>query len=203
MIIFDFDGVIVNTFEQTFELTRRLDDPTMDRERYREMFCGNIFDAGIENRYTTFSGAEAKQAYYREYGKVLAPLPIKPGIDALIAELAMRHALHIVSSADEVSINNFLHTRGLRSHFRSVLGYETAESKVEKFKLLKLHEDPRSHIFITDTLGDLREAAKVGLPSIAVTWGLHDVDRLQKGMPFMIVDNLVQLRTALEKWQSA
>jgi phosphoglycolate phosphatase-like HAD superfamily hydrolase len=69
--------------------------------------------------------------------------------------------------------------------------------------MLKLHESPKSHLFITDTLGDLKEAAKVGLPAIAVSWGVHSPDRLGQGNALMIVHTVEELRGALDRWRFA
>jgi phosphoglycolate phosphatase len=202
-IIFDFDGVIIDSFAATIGLTRRLDNPTISEDEYRELFCGNIFEVGAKQKTKTFDSAETKAHYYRHYREAISGLPIIPGMGELIRQIADHHPLHIVSSADEVSIKDFLQAQGLHSHFESVLGYETAESKVEKFKMLKLHESPKSHLFITDTLGDLKEAAKVGLPAIAVSWGVHSPDRLGQGNALMIVHTVEELRGALDRWRFA
>ena len=48
IIIFDFDGVIVDSFAVAFE-TNKLARPTLTRERYRSKFNGNINDAQFED----------------------------------------------------------------------------------------------------------------------------------------------------------
>ena len=50
-----------------------------------------------------------------------------------------------------------------------------------------------TYIFITDTLGDIREAAQVAIPAIGVTWGFHPRARLEKGNPLVIVDTPKEL----------
>ena len=47
--------------------------------------------------------------------------------------------------------------------------------------------------FITDTLGDIKEANKVGIESIGITWGYQDKAKLQKGNPKKIVDTPTEL----------
>ncbi len=51
-----------------------------------------------------------------------------------------------------------------------------SKSKVEKFRMMEEKYGVRKNdmLFITDTLGDIREADKAGVPTIAVTWGAHD-----------------------------
>jgi len=202
-IIFDFDGVIVDSFAMGLALTRRLDNPEIADGEYRSLFLGNIFETGPKKKLPTFDSEVNRQNYYQHYRAGLMQLSVVPGMDALIEELASRHQLHIVSSANEPSLEDFLKTWQLRHHFQSVLGYETAESKVVKFKMLNLHERPESHLFITDTLGDLKEAAKVGLPSIAVSWGVHNEETLQAGNPLAVVHSVNELQEELLKWRAA
>lgn len=53
-------------------------------------------------------------------------------------------------------------------------------------------------IFITDTLGDILEANKVGVKSIAVDFGFHERERLEKGNPFKIISNFKDIRKIIE-----
>jgi len=69
------------------------------------------------------------------------------------------------------------------------------KSKVEKFKYLfkKYKLKPEDCIFITDTLGDILEGNKVGVRTIAVDFGFHKRDRLEKGKPFKIVSSFDEI----------
>ena len=53
---------------------------------------------------------------------------------------------------------------------------ELSKSKLEKFKLIedKYGVVKKDILFVTDALGDVREANIAGIPTIAVTWGVHD-----------------------------
>lgn len=52
-------------------------------------------------------------------------------------------------------------------------------------------------VFITDTLGDLREASHTGVKAIAVDWGFHSRETLLKGEPFAIIDKPEELESAV------
>ena len=56
---------------------------------------------------------------------------------------------------------------------------------------------PKDCVFITDTLGDMREAASCGIPSIGVTWGFHKKNNLEKGNPFKIAETPEELIEAV------
>ena len=61
---------------------------------------------------------------------------------------------------------------------------------LEKIKMVFAEHgtDASRCVFITDTLGDIREAEKMGVGALAVTWGFHEPERLAKGSPFRLVD---------------
>jgi phosphoglycolate phosphatase-like HAD superfamily hydrolase len=48
-------------------------------------------------------------------------------------------------------------------------------------------------LFITDTLGDLLEARKIGIRAIAFASGFHEKERLEKGNPINIVSSFEKL----------
>ena len=70
------------------------------------------------------------------------------------------------------------------------MGGDIHRSKVAKIQMiLKKHGiKPAEAIFITDTLGDMREAIKCGVLSIGVTWGFHEKERLQKRFHDFLLD---------------
>ncbi len=46
---------------------------------------------------------------------------------------------------------------------------------------------------ITDTLGDLKEANQTGIKTIAVTWGVHQREKLKAGSPTVIIEEPTDL----------
>lgn len=57
--------------------------------------------------------------------------------------------------------------------------------------------DSANYLFVTDTLGDIREAEKCNIKSIAVAWGYHPVTTLEKGNPIAIVQTPKELVEAI------
>ena len=49
-------------------------------------------------------------------------------------------------------------------------------------------------IFVTDTVGDILEANKVNLRSIAVTCGFHEKERLEKVNPFVLISDFSKIK---------
>ncbi len=79
------------------------------------------------------------------------------------------------------------------------MGADVHKSKVEKIKMVfeKYSIGPKDCIFITDTLGDMREAEKTGIDAIGVTWGFHKIETLEQGEPFRLVETPPALATAI------
>lgn len=50
VVIFDFDGVIANTFETCYEISK-LRDPQLTPDEYRQRFTGNINHAKPEREH--------------------------------------------------------------------------------------------------------------------------------------------------------
>ena len=114
--------------------------------------------------------------------------------------LAKNYKLVIISSTNTSYINDFLKKENLFACFLDVLGADVHTSKTLKIKTIleKYDISPSNSVFITDTLGDIKEAKECGVSSIAVTWGLHGKSILEKGEPLKIIDNPQDLVGAIE-----
>jgi phosphoglycolate phosphatase len=87
---------------------------------------------------------------------------------------------------DDNFIGEFLTENGMTSYFDRIMGNAVHKSKEEKIKTVfaEYGTDASECIFVTDTLGDIREATKVNVGAIGVTWGFHERERLAQGKPF-------------------
>ena len=54
-------------------------------------------------------------------------------------------------------------------------------------------------VFITDTLGDVKEAKKLNIKTIAETFGFHNRERLEQGDPYIIVDTWDEIEEEIQK----
>lgn len=187
-VIFDFDGVIVDSFEMCLE-TNKLFIPEMTPEGYREKFEGNFFK---KSNITKLDKTQFE--YFDIYTEKLKGLKAIDGIRDFLEHLSSEYDLYIVTSSIKGAVLDFLRSNDIE-YFKEVFGAEEAVSKVEKIEHI-LNEYNHSHadtVFITDTLGDIREAEEAKIDTIAVTWGFHEAERLQKGNPQAIVNNLFEL----------
>lgn len=116
--------------------------------------------------------------------------------------LKEKYLLYIISSNTEKAITKFLNYHKLE-YFDEILGVNFHKSKVEKFKYLfgKHNLKPEEVVFVTDTLRDILEGHKVKVKTIAVDFGFHERERLEKGNPFKIVSNFDEMLKTIENMQ--
>ena len=191
-LIFDFDGVIADTFDVNWALSQEHDtEATM--EDFLAHHDGNVF---AEPRIK-FDPARV-HLFYAEYFNRLQPSHIENSKDSL-QRLGKDYDLFIISSNSEAAIVNVLEKAGVGSLFTRIMGEETHKSKVEKFKILmdQYGVTASNTVFVTDTLGDIHEAHKVGIRTIAETFGFHNRERLSLGKPFKIADSWKEIEETI------
>ncbi len=193
-IIFDFDGVIHDTFELAYGSHKKI-HPESSREDYRSYFEGNI----IEKMSKSFD-KESKSKFRELEFQAFNDLKLEREIREEIEKLSKNYDLYIISSNSIRNLNLYFENNNFTNIFKEILAEEAHKSKVEKFKMLfaKYNLTPESCIFVTDTLWDILEAKKVGVKSIACTFGFHDRARLEKGKPFKIVSDFKEIRKIIE-----
>lgn len=204
MIIFDFDGVI----EDTFEFHRKGISsfagisPEITEEMYRALHGENFHSASAavpDLKNIDWS------AYAERIVDYFATFEVDPKIRQILYELVQKgHDLCIVSSGSEDVIRRYLVANQMQDLFQDVLGMETDRSKVVKFKRL-LDEyglSVEDCLFCTDTSGDISEAEKVHLRTAAVNWGYHDREELEAAHPYTIISSFDELLPLVERLEA-
>ncbi len=183
IIIFDFDGVIVDSFNVAFEVNR-LARPTITKERYQAQFNGNIADAKhVDDKVKEID-------FFYEYGERFKSLNINQGIKDSIIKLSKTYKLFIVSSTINSIIQEYLNRHSLLEAFTEILGFDVETSKVKKFNTLfdRYEVSPDQVIFLTDTSGDIEEAKEVKINFIVgILGGYQNKENLKKAEPTAIV----------------
>lgn len=187
IIFFDFDGVFVNSLSTAFDIIQT-NQSNLTLENYRTRFEGNINETVDLNKPLQVAHQKAT-TFFDAYAPRLLQLPLIPAMTNVATQLAAQYPLYIVSSTISSAIAAFLVQHKLAACFTKILGNDVAKSKVKKFKMVLADTGltPADSIFITDTLGDIREADEVGIATIAVTWGYHDQATLERGTPYALV----------------
>ncbi len=200
VIIFDFDGVIVDSLDLSFGINKAI-MPDLEYEEWQSWFEGNLY-----KRIRKEHANEASQnAFFEKYNEgIVNILPIN-GMTDIIKKLTKKYTLIIISSSSQKGINSYLKKYGLNDYFTEVLGKETHKRKVDKFHMIleKYNIAPHETLIITDSVGDILEAKEVGVKTLAVLWGVHSNDKIEKSNPHFIASKpdeiIVGINTVLGK----
>lgn len=199
LIIFDFDGVLINTLNLCFEIHVKK-NPWLTLEEYKDISNGNLYEKLKE--FEEKKGFKNPDDFFAQYEEGVLQIDIQDILHDAILHLADNYNLVIVTSSSKSVVDNFLLKQNLNGCFSEILGYEFHTSKVVKINyLLDKHKiNPKETIFITDTLGDIEEGHECQVPILAVTWGVHSKDLLQEGNPEFIIDDPNDLVVTVEKY---
>ncbi len=113
----------------------------------------------------------------------------------MIEGLAARHSLAVVSASTASVIRKVLARNGLERSFDAVVGGDTRGPKSEKIERLVAQggwSAPGS-LMVGDAVSDVREARLAGVQSVAVGWGWHPRERLQREAPTHFVSHPEEL----------
>ncbi len=185
-VVFDFDGVIVDTREMVFEIFRQV-YPEITMDNFLRYFNTDVSkDDGV-----SFSvDGDFIKHFFGEYTKQLGNRYLYDNVESVLWDLSKKVELFMITGNSEKVVKDFCQKNNI-DVFNDILGYETSFLKTEKFKILKekYSVQPGEVIFVTDTLGDVMEGQEVGCQILAETFGYHDRERLQRGNPDWLVDS--------------
>ncbi|NUJ97368.1 HAD family hydrolase [Candidatus Gracilibacteria bacterium] len=197
-IIFDFDGVIVDSFHFHFEKVKAFSGVDISDEQFRSLHYGNFFEHNLE-AIKNIEWEKYRDYVYTEQREISVDENIKRDIE----KLSQNYHIFIISSGGERNIFACLETNNIHHHFQKIMGLETCQSKQEKFEnLIQEYGLKKEEIlFVTDTLGDIKEANNVGIKTIAIVGNYSKKEILEIGNPLLIIHNFEELLPFLEKLQ--
>jgi len=193
-IIFDFDGVIHDTFELAYKVNVEVFGDRFSEEDYRSLFDGNIYDKAEITE-------ENSRKFFELQNDSFKSLKIEENVKENLVKLADKYLLFIISSNQEETLKTYFQNNNFTHVFKEILGSETHKSKVEKFKILfdKYGFGPNDCVFVTDTLGDIIEGNKVGVKTVGVDFGFHERERLERANPFRIVSSFDEIVEVIDE----
>ncbi len=171
ILLFDFDGVIVDSLKDWHEVVNEIEPEPIDLETFRSWHNGNVHELDKKPEEMEGYTVSASDLYAQKFHPRLMGLSPIEQVHAIIPVLAEQCSLSVVTSSTSSSVNAFLEKHNIRQFFQHILGADVHYSKTRKIRDLLKECDAESTdaLFVTDTLGDIREAEKAGVQSIAVT----------------------------------
>ena len=126
------------------------------------------------------------------------------GVRDVILELSKKYILIINTTADSVSTKKYLKENDL-DFFERIYGIEISRNKIEKFKMILNDYGTMETecIFITDTVGDVKDSLYLNIPTLLVSWGYQDYSHFHevKDKVLQIVDKPEDLIKYIKKYE--
>ncbi len=191
LIIFDFDGTIVDSKEAWFKAVNKLAPqynytPIKKTEikRLRNKTIKEIMhEKNIAYRKLPFLLNKLRKELENEMQKS----NLYKGIKEVIANLNKNNIIAIITSNSEENTIKFLNKHKIKINF--IYGGTNIFGKAVKINRImkKVHPTIKETYYIGDEVRDIKAAKKTGIKSIAVTWGFNSKSILKKANPNYII----------------
>ncbi|HHZ15626.1 MAG TPA: HAD hydrolase-like protein [Candidatus Cloacimonetes bacterium] len=193
-LLFDFDGTIADSITPLFHMLNKMAPEIGVRpvsweefDRLRDLTPRQILK---ELKIPLFKMPRLVRMVLEEYRHIISHLQPCEGILELLSELKQRQISHaLLSSNDDQNLSAFLAKYRIDS-FAWVEGTEGVLNKSSYLrKQIRKHKLAQYDLYyIGDEIRDIEAARSNKIKSIAVSWGLHSHQHLQKQQPDYLVD---------------
>ncbi len=210
LIVFDWDGTLMDSEARIVDCMRAAIEDLAMAPRTRQQMT-EIIGLGLAEAlailYPQESPAEhaALTERYR-YHFVEAnstPSTLFPGVEAMLTELNEQgHFLAVATGKGRRGLDRVLEETDTGRFFHVTRCADESFSKPHPQMLLEIMEqlgvNTRDTLMIGDTEYDLQMANNAGVPALAVSYGVHDLERLLNCRPLDYVDNIPALHNWLQ-----
>jgi phosphoglycolate phosphatase len=213
LIVFDWDGTLMDSagqiiacMEAAFE-DLSLDSPGPDAIR-------NIIGLGLTEAVSSLvpdADDELVQQLYQAYRRhFLHPdtpsSDLFPGVEETLETLRKAdYLLAVATGKGRAGLDKVLADTGLGEYFVVSRCADETFSKPHPEMLNQILDvcgvEGNQALMIGDTEYDLQMATNAGMKSVAVSYGAHEVARLQKHQPLACLDSLTELPAYLNIWR--
>lgn len=211
-ILFDLDGTLIDSSEGITRSAQYalahygIDEPDLKKIYF---FIGPplVYTFMEHYHFSKEKAVEAVAVYRERYHKIgIFECSLYPGVRECIEELKRQgYLIGMASSKPEESCRRILEHFGILELFDDVVG-ATMDGRIDtKEEVLnevmrRWSDIPREEMcLIGDTMFDIEGANKVGVPSIAVSFGFGDVDEMLKAGAKTVIDDLRELPDVVKK----
>ncbi len=194
-IIFDFDGTLVDTYRLIKVLYDRLksdfDLPKLSDEDFSVLRKKSMKQIIKDFKFPWYKIPFFVKKAQQELNSMIDQLKFNSGMQELVQTLHQQDfSLGIVTSNSEKNVKQFLAQYAEMDQIfsfiyasKSLFGKDKTLKKVMK----KFHLNPQQTMYIGDEVKDVKVCQKIGLPIIAVDWGMNDKQSLKAaGADFVV-----------------
>lgn len=205
LLIFDWDGTLMDS-EARIVACARAAAEDIDIEIPSRASVRNIIGLGLNEAFSELFPDYGDQTMidfvdrYRHHFLHVDETPsmLFDGVEELLDQLLAReYLLAIATGKGRPGLNKVLDETGLFSKFHATRTGDETFSKPNPemlFQILnELGIEAKDALMIGDTEYDLQMATNARMPSLGVSYGVHEVERLKKHSPVACVDNIAEL----------
>lgn len=194
MIIFDVDGVIIDSFDIIYEGVLNFIESHggmgVTQNQFRGFFDGNALAKTLRAASISDASAIPDRELHSLYGDYQRT-KVFPGMVEVLKQLAKKHTLIVITSTAIELVFKRFEALDIHDLFAAFLGPKAGVNKKTKVQMAldEFGSDTDSVYFISDTLGDLLEVKDMnGLKLIAATWGYQERAKLELATPDFYAD---------------
>ncbi|MEH6444415.1 MAG: HAD-IA family hydrolase [Oceanospirillaceae bacterium] len=208
LIIFDWDGTIMDSSARIVSSMQNASESlslSVPSALAVRNIIGLSLDVAIPQIVPSISDADIKrltQAYSKHYVELdQTPTYLYEGVEDTLTNLKNKgYMLAIATGKSRKGLDRVLAQTQLDKLIDIPKGADEANSKPDPLMLIQILEQANikvhDAIMIGDTSYDLEMAQRAQMPSIGVSYGMHETTLLKKYSPLVIVDRFPQI----EEW---
>ena len=210
LIVFDWDGTLMDSEARIVNSMRAAIEELALAARSQQQMS-EVIGLGLAEALAILypQGSPAEHAALTEryrYHFVDAnstPSTLFSGVEAMLAELNEQgHFLAVATGKGRRGLDRVLEETDTGRFFHATRCADESFSKPHPQMLLEIMDqlgvEARDTLMIGDTEYDLQMANSAGVHSLAVSYGVHDLDRLLNCEPLDYVDNIPSLHNWLQ-----
>lgn len=205
-IIFDFDGTIADTIDMTLNIYNRIapeyNCKPVNDEDLKRIRSGKPQEFLKEYRVTAFKLVLILLRIRKELSKQIPEFKLVKDIKDSLWKLKNKGLrLGILTSNSKNNVKAFLENNNLSDIIDFVYNGKSLFGKDRVIMQLLDHENISSEdvVYIGDETRDIEASKKVGIPIVAVSWGLNSREILASLEPNQIVDSPKELFRCVEQ----
>lgn len=206
LIIFDFDGTIIDTMTITYQAYIRLakeeDLPIFSKDDIESMRGIHFRKRLKEQNVSIFKMYRMMKRFIQIYKEYIPEIKLFAGMKDLLVDLSNEDVtLAIVSSNQDAYIKEILKRYDITIFKDNIFGKASIFGKSKNLKkaIRKNQIKIEDSIYIGDELRDIEACRKIGLDVAVVSWGYDTKELLEEGKPDFLVDDVDSLRSVLNR----
>lgn len=206
LLIFDWDGTLCDSLKRIADCLRlaalELGVEPPPEENAREV-VGLSLSRAMQQLFPEADGTliDALNASYSRHfvEQDQQPSPFFPEVrESLELMRENGHWLSVATGKSRRGLNRVFATSGLTSFFHASRCADETASKPDPLMLLQLLEEfgvaPEEALMVGDTEFDMEMAARANIPRIAVSYGAHAAERLEKYDPLLCTTSFSEIK---------